>query len=93
MKNNLINAIIKGILFCFPSNIKRLEIIYLYRDSIFEFCMKNDKKLKMIELAPPHKDDNLEQIIYHIKLLIDYQSKNKFSCYFTFNLAKINSKH
>ena len=40
--------------------------------------MKNDKKLKMIELAPPHKDDNLEQIIYHIKLLIDYQSKNKF---------------
>ena len=78
MKVNLTYEIIKGILNYFPSNIKRLEIIYLYRDSICEFCMKNDKKLKMIELAPPHKDDNLEQIIYHIKLLINYQSKNKF---------------
>ena len=78
MKNNLTNEIIKGILYCFPSNIKRLEIIIQYRDSIYEFCMKNDKKLKMIELVPPQKDDNLEQIIIKITFLIDYQRKMKF---------------
>ena len=78
MKNNLTNEIIKGILYCFPSNKKRLEIIIQYRDSIYEFCMKNDKKLKMIELVPPQKDDNLEQIIIKITFLIDYQRKMKF---------------
>ena len=78
MNVNLTYEIIKGILNYFPTNIKRLEIIYLYRDSICEFCIKNDKILKMIELIPPYKDDNLEQITYHIKLLIDYQIKKKF---------------
>ena len=78
MKNNLTNEIIKGILYCFPSNIKRLEIITQYRDSICEFCMKNDKILKMIELVPPQKDDNLEQIIQQITTLINYQRRKNY---------------
>ena len=79
MKVNLTYEIIKGILNYFPINIKRLEIIYQYRDFIYEFCKKNDKILKMIELAPPQKDDNLEQIIEQIIPLINYQKKNNFS--------------
>jgi len=69
---------IKGILNYFPSNVKRLEIIYLHFNSIYEFCKENDIKLKMIELAPPQKDDNLQQIIYQIELLIKLQIKKKF---------------
>ena len=75
MKVNLPYEIIKGILNYFPNNIKRLDIIYQYHDFICEFCKKNDKILKMIELAPPQKDDNLEQIIEQITLLINYQKK------------------
>ena len=69
---------IKGILNYFPLNAKRLEIIYLYRNSIYEFCKKNNKILKMIELAPPQKDDNLEQINYYIKLLNKYQIEKNY---------------
>ena len=78
MKVNLTYEIIKGILYCFPSNIKRLEIIIQYRDIICEFCIKNDKKLKMIELVPPQKNDNLEQIIRQITSLINYQRRKNF---------------
>jgi len=77
-KNNITYEKIKGILYFFPSNIKRLEIIIQYRYSISEFCIKNDKKFKMIELVPPQKDDNLEQIVIKITFLIDYQRKRKF---------------
>ena len=85
MKVNLTYEIIKGILNYFPINIKRLEIIYQYRDFIYEFCKKNDKILKMIELAPPQKDDNLEQIIEQIVPLINYQKK---IIYFFYHLGK-----
>jgi len=79
MKANLTYEIIKGILNCFPLNLKRLQIINLCRDSISEFCTKNDKKLNMIELAPPQKDDNLEELIFEINSLINYQiGKNVF---------------
>ena len=79
MKTNLTYDIIKGILNCFPLNLKRLQIISLYRDSISEFCTKNDTKLNMIELAPPQKDDNLEELIFEINSLINYQvGKNLF---------------
>ena len=79
IKVNLTYEIIKGILNSIPSNIKRLQIISLYRDSISEFCTKNDTKLNMIELAPPQKDDNLEELIFEINSLINYQvGKNLF---------------
>jgi len=78
-KVSLTYGIIKGLLYCFPSNIKRLDIINQYRDSICEFCIKNDKKLNMIELTPPQKDDDLVQITYEINSLINYQKeKNVF---------------
>ena len=79
MKANLTYKIIKGLLNCFPFNIKRLQIINLCRDSISEFCTKNDTKLNMIELAPPQKGDNLEELIFEINVLINYQKgKNLF---------------
>ena len=79
MKTNLTYEIIKGILNCIPSNKKRLQIIYKFLDSICEFCLKNDKKLNMIELAPPQKDDNLEDLNIEINSLINYQKrKNLF---------------
>ena len=77
-KDNLTYETIKRILNFFPLNTKKIEIINLCRDSIREFCKKNDTKLKMIELAPPQKDDNLEQMIYQITILINYQRKNNF---------------
>jgi len=76
MKVNLTYEIIKGILNCIPLNIKKLEIINQCRDSICEFCKNNDKKLNMIELAPPQKDDNLSKMVFEIKSLIRYQEKN-----------------
>ena len=78
MKGNLTYEIIKVMLSCFSFNTKRLEIIKKCGDSICEFCMKNNKILKMIELAPPQKEDNLEQIVYQITPLINYQRTKKF---------------
>jgi len=78
MKDNLTYEIIKEMLNCFPLNLKKLEIINQHCDSICEFCMKNNKKLKMIELVPPQKDDNLEQMINQITTLINYQRKKNF---------------
>ena len=78
MKVNLTCEVIKEILNYCSSNTKRLEIINQCRDPICEFCMKNDKKLKMIELAPPQKDDNLDQMIYQITSLINYQRQKNF---------------
>ena len=78
MKVNLTYETIKEMLNYCTSNTKRIEIINQCHDSICEFCMKNDKKLKMIELAPPQKDDNLDQMIYQITSLINYQRQKNF---------------
>jgi len=78
MKVNLTYEIIKRILNSIPSNIKRLEIIIQYRDLICGFCMKNNKILKMMELAPPQKYDNLDQMISQITSLINYQRRKQF---------------
>ena len=78
MKVNLTYEAIKEMLNYCTSNTKRIEIINQCHDSICEFCMKNDKKLKMIELAPPQKDDNLDQMIYQITSLINYQRQKNF---------------
>ena len=78
MKVNLTYEIIKVILNYCSSNIKRLEIINQCSDPICKYCMKNDIKLKMIELIPPQKDDNLDQMIYQITSLINYQRQNNF---------------
>jgi len=72
-KVNLTYEIIKNVLNCFLYNTKKIEIINGNSDSICEFCMKNNIILKMIELAPPQKDDNLEEMIYQITSLINYQ--------------------
>ena len=78
MNVNLTYEIIKVILNYCSSNIKRLEIINQCSDPICKFCMKNDIKLKMIELIPPQKDDNLDQMIYQITSLINFQRQNNF---------------
>ena len=78
MKVNLTNEIIKGMLNCFSLNTKRLEIINKCRDLICEYCQNNNIILKMIELVPPQKDDNLEEMIYQITPLINYQRKKNF---------------
>ena len=75
MKVNLTYEIIKGMLNFLSINIKKIDIINKCQDSIYEFCKKNDKILKMIELAPPQKDDNIEEMIYQITPLINYQRK------------------
>ena len=80
---NLTYEIIKRMLNCLPLNIKRLETINKCRDLIYEFCTKNDKQLKMLELAPPQKDDNIENVISQIVSLINYQ-KNKPFFFFSF---------
>ena len=77
MKTNLTYEMIKGILNCFPLNIKKLEIINQYRDTIYEFCKNNDKKLNMNEIAPPQKNDNLEKMVYLITSLINYQRRTE----------------
>jgi len=80
MKVNLTYEIIKGMLNFLSINIKKIDIINKCQDSIYEFCKKNDKILKMIELAPPQKDDNIEEMIYQITPLINYQRKK--NCFF-----------
>ena len=78
MKVNLTYEIIKGMINCFPLNTKKIDIINKCQDSICEYCQKNNKILKMIELAPPQKDDNLEEMIYQITALINYQRKKNY---------------
>jgi len=83
MNINLTYEIIKRMLNLLSFNTKRIEIINKCRDSICEYCQKNDKILKMIELAPPQKDDNIEEMIYQITPLINYQRKKNF-CFLLF---------
>ena len=69
--------IIKGTLNYIRSNKNKLNEIYICRDNIKEFCVKNNIIINVIDLAPPNQDDDLEIIKLTIGSLVSYQLESK----------------